>query len=145
MGEPVRILDIAKETISLSGLKPFEDIDIVFTGMRPGEKLFEELEMMEEQLVKTRHPKIFIGKITPYPEQELREALKRLTHLSTDRHEEELRRFLNEMLPEARLTLVAPPPLQSPPSASVRTRPTSTWVRIPDEKLVSLWPAEQAS
>jgi FlaA1/EpsC-like NDP-sugar epimerase len=145
MGEPVRILDIAKETISLSGLKPFEDIDIVFTGMRPGEKLFEELEMTEEHLVKTRHPKIFIGKITPYPELELRNALERLTHLSMNRQEEELREFLNEMLPEARLTLVAPSPLQSPTPADIRTRPTSRWVRTPDEKLVSLWPAEQAS
>ena len=145
MGEPVRILDIAKETISLSGLKPFEDIDIVFTGMRPGEKLFEELEMTEEHLVKTRHPKIFIGKITPYPEVELRNALERLTHLSTARQEEELREFLNEMLPEARLTLVAPSPLESSTSAGLRTQPTSRWVKTADDKLLSLWPAEQAS
>ena len=43
MGEPVRIFDMAKDMITLFGLKPFDDIDIVFTGMRPGEKLFEEL------------------------------------------------------------------------------------------------------
>src|SRR5262245_64906070 len=69
MGEPVRILDLAKDTITLLGLKPFEDIEIVFTGIRPGEKLFEELEMTEGHLSKTRHPKIFIGKIEPYPDE----------------------------------------------------------------------------
>ena len=61
MGEPVRILDLARETIRLSGLQPGEDMEIVFTGLRPGEKLFEELEITGEQMSKTRHPKIFIG------------------------------------------------------------------------------------
>ncbi|MEP6911762.1 MAG: nucleoside-diphosphate sugar epimerase/dehydratase, partial [bacterium] len=63
MGEPVLILDLAKAAITLSGLRPFADIDIVFTGMRSGEKLFEELELTEEQMSRTRNPKIFIGKI----------------------------------------------------------------------------------
>jgi len=63
MGEPVSILNLAKETITLSGLKPFEDIDIVFTGVRAGEKLFEELRTTDEDMTKTRHPKIFIGRI----------------------------------------------------------------------------------
>jgi FlaA1/EpsC-like NDP-sugar epimerase len=115
MGEPVRILDLAKETITLSGLKPFEDIDIVFTGLRPGEKLFEELQMTEECLTKTRHPKIFIGRIATAPPSALRDALERLRTLSRTGHEEELRRYLNEFLPEARLmvgpgvTEAAPP------------------------------------
>jgi FlaA1/EpsC-like NDP-sugar epimerase len=105
MGEPVRILDLAKDTITLSGLKPFEDIDIVFTGIRPGEKLFEELEMTEGHLSKTRHPKIFIGKIGPYPNEKVRNALERLAILTQDGPEKELRRFLNEFLPEAQLKL----------------------------------------
>ena len=103
MGEPVRILDLAKETITLSGLKPFEDIEIIFTGVRAGEKLFEELEMTEEHLAKTRHPKIFIGKIAAYPEAKVRGALMRLALLATNGQERELRRFFNELLPEARL------------------------------------------
>ncbi len=107
MGEPVSILDLAKDTITLSGLKPFEDIDIVFTGIRPGEKLFEELEMTEEHLAKTRHPKIFIGKIGTYPDEKVRHALKRLAILSQDGREQDLRRFLNELLPEARLTVTS--------------------------------------
>ena len=105
MGEPVRILDLAKDTITLSGFKPFEDIDIVFTGIRPGEKLFEELEMTEEHLAKTRHPKIFIGKIGTYPDETVRDALQKLAILSQDGEEQDLRRFFNELLPEARLRI----------------------------------------
>jgi FlaA1/EpsC-like NDP-sugar epimerase len=103
MGEPVRILDLAKEAITLSGLKPFEDIEIVFTGSRPGEKLFEELEMTEEALSKTRHPKIFIGKIAAYPRQRVREAIEVLSFLSGNGREQEIRAYLNTLLPEARL------------------------------------------
>jgi FlaA1/EpsC-like NDP-sugar epimerase len=103
MGEPVRILDLAKEAISLSGLKPFEEIDIVFTGVRPGEKLSEELQITEEQMSKTRHPKIFIGKIAAYPEGEVTRALEQLAFLSEQGDEQELRRFFSKLLPEARL------------------------------------------
>jgi FlaA1/EpsC-like NDP-sugar epimerase len=66
MGEPVRILDLAVAMITLTGLKPFEEMDIVFTGLRPGEKLYEELELFGEDIAKTRHPKIFIGKLGAY-------------------------------------------------------------------------------
>ena len=78
MGEPVRILDLAVEMITLTGLKPFEDIDIVFTGLRPGEKLFEELELSGEEIAKTRHPKIFIGKLAAYSPEQVDRALARL-------------------------------------------------------------------
>jgi FlaA1/EpsC-like NDP-sugar epimerase len=104
MGQPVRILDLAKDTITLSGLKPFEDIDIVFTGIRPGEKLFEELEVTDECLTKTRHPKIYIGKIASYPEETVSSALERLAFLSANHRDEELRAYLGELLPESRLT-----------------------------------------
>jgi FlaA1/EpsC-like NDP-sugar epimerase len=63
MGEPVRILDLAESVIRLSGMEPEVDIPIVFTGMRPGEKLFEELALNEEQATRTRHPKIWIGSV----------------------------------------------------------------------------------
>ncbi len=62
MGEPVRIYDLAKDLIRLSGFIPDEDIKILITGLRPGEKLFEELLMEEEGLEKTIHDKIFTGK-----------------------------------------------------------------------------------
>ena len=58
MGERVKIVDLARNLILLSGLKPDEDVRIEFTGIRPGEKLFEELRMMTESTVDTRHPKI---------------------------------------------------------------------------------------
>lgn len=103
MGEPVRILDLAKDTITLSGLKPFEDIDIVFTGIRPGEKLFEELETTEEKMIRTLHPKIFIGRLAAYPEQKIHHALDRLSILATNGWDRELRKVLSELLPEAQL------------------------------------------
>lgn len=105
MGKPVRILDLAKTAITLSGLRPFVDMDIVFTGIRPGEKLFEELELTEEHTSKTRHPKIFIGRINAYPTEKMRHALEQLAILCESGSELELRRFLNELLPEAQLSI----------------------------------------
>ena len=64
MGEPVKIMDLAEEMIALSGLRPHEDIPIIFTGIRPGEKLFEELDVSERSVYKTGHARIFVSKIT---------------------------------------------------------------------------------
>ena len=61
MGEPVKICDLALDLIKLSGLKPYVDIDIQFTGLRPGEKLYEELLTEEEGITRTAHNKIYIG------------------------------------------------------------------------------------
>lgn len=63
MGEPVKIVDLARDLITLSGFRPDEDIEIKFSGVRPGEKLFEELSTDTEHATKTKHPKIFIGRI----------------------------------------------------------------------------------
>jgi len=67
MGEPVKIVDLAKNLILLSGLKPDEDIKIKFTGMRPGEKLYEELSTLLEDTAPTAHEKIriFVGNGMP--------------------------------------------------------------------------------
>ncbi|MFD3156161.1 polysaccharide biosynthesis protein [Haloimpatiens sp. FM7330] len=62
MGEPVKIVDLAKELITLSGLQPEKDIKIEYTGLRPGEKLYEELLMNELALTSTKHDKIFVEK-----------------------------------------------------------------------------------
>jgi FlaA1/EpsC-like NDP-sugar epimerase len=78
MGEPVRIVDLARDLIALSGLREKDDIDIVFTGMRPGEKLFEELATHGEGVDKTRHPKIFVGKLQQVPSAQVQEHLQQL-------------------------------------------------------------------
>jgi len=103
MGEPMRILDLAEEMITLTGLRPYVDMDIVFTGLRPGEKLFEELELSGEQIAKTRHPKIFIGRLNAYPPEEVARALRFLEELARDGDGTAVRKFLNTLLPEANL------------------------------------------
>jgi FlaA1/EpsC-like NDP-sugar epimerase len=62
LGQSVKILDLAKDLIKLSGFEPDTDIKIEFTGLRPGEKLYEELLLAEEGVANTKHKSIFIGK-----------------------------------------------------------------------------------
>ncbi|MDD3200043.1 MAG: nucleoside-diphosphate sugar epimerase/dehydratase [Eubacteriales bacterium] len=76
MGEPVRIIDLAENVIRLSGYTPYVDIDIKITGLRPGEKLYEELLLDEEGIEKTAHNKIYVGHPIP-PSPELSEMLEK--------------------------------------------------------------------
>lgn len=78
MGKPVKILELAENMIRLSGYKPYEDIDIVEIGLRPGEKLYEELLMKSETLAKTDNDLIFIEKDTPFTRAEVEEKLNLL-------------------------------------------------------------------
>jgi FlaA1/EpsC-like NDP-sugar epimerase len=120
MGEPVRILDLAKDTITLSGLKPYEDIDIVFTGIRAGEKLFEELNTADEHAAKTYHPKIFTGKLAAYTGEQMRWGLEQLARLAAEGQPEEIYHFLQDFLPEACLTARrANAPLRAAPEIRV--------------------------
>ena len=88
--------------IRLSGLRPFEDMEIAFTGLRPGEKLFEEL-LDGEEIAKTRHPKIFIGRLAPYPSSTVDDALQELRRLAGLCDPVSIREYLNLLLPEATL------------------------------------------
>lgn len=101
MGQPVKILDLAEDMIRLSGLTPYEDIDIVFTGARKGEKLFEELEITGESLEKTRNPKIFIGKIATYSRDEVSRIVGAFLNAVEQHDEARIRHLFNDFLPEA--------------------------------------------
>ncbi len=104
MGKPVKILDLAEDMIRLSGLEPYEDIDIIFTGIRGGEKLFEELEITGENLLKTTHPKIFIGKIATYSGEEVGNIVSNFRQAVEENNAAKIRRLLNHFLPEAKIS-----------------------------------------
>lgn len=83
MGEPVKILSLAENLIRLSGLEPYKDIDILEVGLRPGEKLYEELLMKSEHLLKTANEKIFVEEQRPITPDEIMDALVSLDHMIT--------------------------------------------------------------
>ena len=78
MGRPVRILDLAKELIRRNGLRPNDDIAIEFTGIRPGEKLFEELSTADEQTRPTAHAQIRVWRLSPADQQQMQDMLELL-------------------------------------------------------------------
>jgi FlaA1/EpsC-like NDP-sugar epimerase len=82
MGEPVKIVDLARELITLSGFRPGEDIEIEFSGLRPGEKLFEELSIEGENMVPTKHPKIAVWKNIPKDRETLRTNIEKLLEVA---------------------------------------------------------------
>ncbi|MCI8375907.1 MAG: polysaccharide biosynthesis protein [Lachnospiraceae bacterium] len=98
MGEPVKILDLAKNLIRLSGYKPFEDIPIEFTGLRPGEKLYEELLMGEEGLKETSNALIHIGKPIEFDEEIFLEQLEELKRIA-DKDSKKVRQKVQEIVP----------------------------------------------
>jgi FlaA1/EpsC-like NDP-sugar epimerase len=99
MGEPVKIVDLARELITLSGFRPGEDIEIVFTGLRPGEKLFEELSIKGEDMQETRHPKIGIWKNIPKNRDVLRQGIEQLVELAKAGRHREIAAKIKELVP----------------------------------------------
>lgn len=96
MGKPVKIKDMAEDLIRLHGLTPDKDIKIVYTGLRPGEKLYEELLTSEEGTTSTKHKKIFKAQIQPLDESDLQQSLKTLKE-TTDK--QVILKTLKHMIP----------------------------------------------
>jgi len=100
MGEPVKIVDLAKELITLSGFRPGEDIEMVFTGLRPGEKLFEELRIEGEDMQRTRHPKIRIWKNIPLDRERLRAGINELVLTAKEQNHDQMAQKIKQLVPE---------------------------------------------
>ena len=100
MGQPVRIVDLARDLIRLSGLEPYRDIAIEYTGVRPGEKLFEELATDEERADKTRHEKIFVGRVKGIQWTRVTEGIDQLSALSGQSNHALIYDALRAMIPE---------------------------------------------
>jgi len=100
MGEPVKIVDLAKELITLSGFRPGEDIEMLFTGPRPGEKLFEELSIEGENMQRTRHPKISIWKNIPMDRDKLRAGINELVTIAEMQDHSKIVQKIKELVPE---------------------------------------------
>ena len=100
MGEPVKIVKLAEELIRLQGLEPYKDIDIVFTGLRPGEKLFEELLTAEEGTDRTYHEKIYKARIKKnFSLEELKGILQTLKFVIENNKTDDIKSILKKYVP----------------------------------------------
>lgn len=102
MGEPVKIYDLAENLIKLSGFEPHKDIAIEVTGLRPGEKLYEELLMSEEGLTETKHKKIFIGKPGDFDLGDVKDKINELLRVAISGNKVVLRQRVKEFVPTYR-------------------------------------------
>ena len=103
MGEPIKILDVAKKMIEYMGLNPEKDIDIKFIGLRPGEKLHEELFWKGEGIVPTENKKITQLKPEEIQAKELFKKMEKLGEYELEGHLAEALRLLGEIVPEAKI------------------------------------------
>jgi FlaA1/EpsC-like NDP-sugar epimerase len=100
MGRPIRIYDLARKMSLLAGLEPGRDIDIVFTGLRDGEKLYEELLNDTENTIPTHHNKILKAKVAEYTYTEVLKDIELLADLMHDYNELKMVAMMKEMVPE---------------------------------------------
>ncbi len=99
MGEPVKILTLAEDLIRLSGFIPYEDMEIEITGLRPGEKLFEELLLKEEGILETHHEKIYIGRPLSVDSSYLMSQLNQLEAMIDEESDQVLKGVLKQIVP----------------------------------------------
>ncbi|MEJ5316563.1 MAG: nucleoside-diphosphate sugar epimerase/dehydratase [Tenuifilum sp.] len=100
MGKPVKILDLAKKMIKLSGLTYGKDIQISFTGLRPGEKLYEELLNNKENTIPTYHPKIMIAKVNEYKQEEVMPKIMELVNTLPSHNNFRIVSIMKDIVPE---------------------------------------------
>ena len=100
MGKSVKIVDLAKKMVKLSGLTLGRDIQIVFTGLRPGEKLYEELLNQQENTIATHHPQIMIAKIKEYDYEYINNEMNELLKLFPIQNNIEIVRKMKHIVPE---------------------------------------------
>jgi FlaA1/EpsC-like NDP-sugar epimerase len=100
MGEPVKVVDLARQMIQLSGYQPDEDIEIRFVGLRPGEKMFEELSHHREQLTETGHPKIFRFVSEPMRLAAIEDHFQKIHPRLGVAEPGDLKRLIQEVVPE---------------------------------------------
>ncbi len=102
MGEPVKILDMAKKMIRLSGHIPDKDIKIKFTGLRPGEKLYEELLIDEKNLVRTENERIFVAQMGKIDAEKIRKQLLEIVNRAYE-EADDIRSYIKEIVPEYKM------------------------------------------
>jgi FlaA1/EpsC-like NDP-sugar epimerase len=100
MGAPVKILDLAKKMIRLAGFSPGKDIQIHFSGLRPGEKLFEELLNDKEQVIPTHHKKILIAKVVEYDFYNVNKSIDSLIDIAMQNKDSDVVRQMKKIIPE---------------------------------------------
>ncbi|HNP23871.1 MAG TPA: nucleoside-diphosphate sugar epimerase/dehydratase [Panacibacter sp.] len=100
MGEPVKILDLAKKMILLAGYEPGKDVPISFTGLRPGEKLYEELLNQHEKVIPTHHKKILIAKNPDTDSEPMQQEIQELIAMATTCNDEEVIRLMKRIVPD---------------------------------------------
>lgn len=100
MGESVKILDLAEKMVKLSGLKPYEDIDISFSGLRPGEKLYEELLATKENSIETHHPKITKAKVREYEYTSVCDSIEEIIESLAMSNDMALVKGIKDLVPE---------------------------------------------
>lgn len=100
MGKPIKILDLAEKMIRLSGLEPYKDIGIEITGLRPGEKLYEELLNDVATTLPTHHPKIMISKIPVGEFLDIKSKIKTIIKTATKHEDKKVVKLLKELVPE---------------------------------------------